>query len=205
MSSILDITQHIRPDMPVYPGDPHFRSRIVCDIHTDGCEVSEWTMGSHCGTHIDAPKHMLKGGGGIEALPLECFLGPCRVLTLEDRRIGAGSLRPFDIKAGERILLRTNPRGANAITPAALDVQAAALLAETHVRLVGIDTMSIEDVARDGGEVHRILLGAGIAILEGLCLERAQATHYTLCALPLRVDGENGSPCRAVLSSEENE
>ena len=79
---IIDISQEIRSDMTVYPGDPRFHSQVSASFKQgDMCEVSELTIGSHCGTHVDAPLHMIPGGATIESMPLECFIGPCRVLT----------------------------------------------------------------------------------------------------------------------------
>ena len=80
---IIDISQRIQPDMLVYPGDPHFGTRLVSSFkHGDMCEVSELTIGSHCGTHVDAPLHMIPGGETVESMPLVNFIGPCRVLTM---------------------------------------------------------------------------------------------------------------------------
>ena len=194
--------------MMVYPGDPCFRSRLVCSFcDGSGCEVSEITMGTHCGTHIDAPSHMLQGGAALDAVPLECFFGPCRVLTIAERVITEEMLQKYDLQAGERVLLRTDPEGVyraenGGINPSALSVSAAQHLIERKVCLIGIDSLTVEDIEACGGEVHRLLLGAGIAILEGLLLESVQGEHYLLSALPIAMQGENGSPCRAVLIEE---
>ena len=80
---IIDITQEIRSDMTVYPGDPRFHSQVSASFKQgDMCEVSELTIGSHCGTHVDAPLHMIPGGKTVESMPLVNFIGPCRVLTM---------------------------------------------------------------------------------------------------------------------------
>lgn len=194
--------------MTVYPGDPRFQSKTVCSFKQGSmCEVSELTIGSHCGTHIDAPLHMIPGGGDIESLPLDCYVGSCRVLTIPAAIISEKMLEELDIKEGERILFRTDPEGRSQqkgrFNPAVLSMRAAQLLAGRRVKLVGIDSPTVENMELCDGEVHRTLLGAGIAILEGVCLKDATKERYMLSALPLRLTGENGAPCRAVLIDEE--
>ena len=206
---IIDISQEIRADMTVYPGDPRFHSHLSSSFkHGDMCEVSELTIGSHCGTHIDAPLHMIPGGKTIETMPLDCFIGPCRVLTLPAHVITEKMLIERDVREGERILLRTDPRGEyqaknGQFNPAVLSLRAAQHLAELKVKLVGIDSPTVENMEICDGEIHRTLLGAGVALLEGLCLRHADEEHYFLSALPLSLTGENGAPCRAVLLEEE--
>ena len=208
MSTIIDISQEIHPGMFVYPGDPQFASRGVLSFARGNvCEVSELTIGSHCGTHIDAPLHMIPGGDGLEAMPLDLFYGPCRVLTLPVAVVSEKMLMEQDIKEGERILLRTDPKGAYRNTdhfnPSVLSVRAAQYLAQKKIKLLGIDAPTVENMELCDGEIHRMLMNAGIAIMEGLCLEKATHTHYTLSALPLRLKGENGSPCRAILIEDD--
>ena len=207
MSTIIDISQELHPGMFVYPGDPRFSARLVNSFGQGNmCEVSELTIGTHCGTHIDAPLHMLPDGKGLEAMPLDLFIGPCRVLTLPTAIVSERMLLERDIQEGERILLRTDPRGeyreSGRFNPSTLSVRAAQLLVEKRVKLIGIDAPTVENMELCDGEIHRMLLGAGIAILEGLCLENATKERYVLSALPLRLTGENGSPCRAVLIEE---
>ncbi|MDO5377147.1 MAG: cyclase family protein [Clostridia bacterium] len=205
---IIDISQKLCPEMAVYPGDPRFQSKTVCSFKQGSmCEVSELTIGSHCGTHIDAPLHMIPGGGDIETLPLDCFVGACRILTIPAAIISEKMLEEFDIKEGERILFRTDPEGKaqqkGRFNPAVLSLRAAQLLASKRVRLVGIDSPTVENMELCDGEVHRTLLGAGVAVLEGICLQGVAKERYLLSALPLRLAGENGAPCRAVLIDEE--
>lgn len=206
---IIDISQEIRHDMTVYPGDPRFSSRSVSSFKRgDMCEVSELTIGSHCGTHIDAPLHMIPGGKTIETMPLEHFIGPCRVLTLAAPVITEKMLSEHQIQEGERILLRTDPKGEytpknGQFNPAVLSMRAAQYLADRRVRLVGIDSPTVENMELCDGEVHRALLQAGVAIVEGLCLKDVPGERYMLSALPLSLVGENGAPCRAVLVEQD--
>lgn len=205
--TIIDISQPIRSGMFVYPGDPCFDSREVHSFRRgDLCEVSELTIGSHCGTHLDAPLHMIAGGAAIETMPLDLFYGPCRVLTMRAPVITEKMLVDAGIEEGDRILLRTDPKGEyreqGRFNPAVLSVRAGKYLAERRIRLLGIDAPTVENMELCDGEIHRALMNAGIAILEGLCLEHAQEERYILSALPLPLIGENGSPCRAVLIRE---
>ena len=191
---IIDISQRIQPDMLVYPGDPHFGTRLVSSFKQgDMCEVSELTIGSHCGTHVDAPLHMIPGGETVESMPLVNFIGPCRVLTMSAAVINEKMLQEANIKPGERILLRTDPEG-KALRSGRFN---------PSVLLVGIDSPTVENMELCDGEVHRTLMEAGVAIVEGLCLQAADKERYILSALPLSLTGENGAPCRAVLIDEE--
>ena len=205
---IIDISQRICPEMLVYPGDPCFRSSAVCSFEDGGeCAVSEIVMGTHCGTHVDAPSHMLRDGDALEYVPLERFFGPCRVLTVAASVITKEMLLEYHVQSGERILLRTDPDGIYAAdnkvcNPAALSMSAVQHLIDCNVQLIGIDSPTVEDMEVSEGEIHRALLRAGIAILEGLQMEKATGEHYLLSALPLALYGENGSPCRAVLVEE---
>lgn len=205
---VIDISQRIQHDMTVYPGDPVFQRHLVSSFkHGNICEVSELTIGSHCGTHIDAPRHMIPGGAPIESIPLEHFIGPCRVLTFQAHIITEKMLIEKQIQEGERILLRTDPRGEylpvhGQFNPSVLSMRAAQYLAQQKIRLIGIDAPTVENMEICDGEIHRTLLEAGVAILEGLCLTEAAGEHYYLSALPLSLHGENGAPCRAVLVEE---
>ena len=205
---IIDISQVIHPDMMVYPGDPRFHSTLASSFKCgDVCEVSELTIGSHCGTHVDAPRHMIPCGAALESVPLDSFIGPCRVINVPSAIISEKILAEHNICEGERILLRTDPecrhQDSRGFNPVVLSMRAAQYLVKCRVRLIGIDSPTVENMEICDGEVHRTLLGAGVAILEGLCLREATGERYFLSALPLRLDGENGSPCRAVLIDEE--
>lgn len=193
--------------MLVYPGDPSFHSHSVSSFKQgDICEVSEFTMGSHCGTHLDAPLHMIPDGVSIDHISLDHFIGPCRVITEASAIISEKALMEHDIQEGDRILLRTDPKGKHVrhrhFNPSVISMRAAQYLAQKKVMLVGIDAPTIENMELCDGEVHRALLGAGIPILEGLLLENAPDGRYMLYALPLAIKGGNGAPCRAVLIAE---
>jgi arylformamidase len=173
--------------MPVWPGDPrpkqHWLQRMAAG---DSLDLSEWTLGSHTGTHVDAPSHFGAGAPDLEALGLEPLVGPCLVADL-----AAGGL-PEQGRGLKRLLLRAN---------GGLDPDTAAGLIARGVRLVGVDALSIEplDAVAAGAPTHRALLGAGVVILEGLVLAGVPVGEYFLVALPLRLQHSEASPVRAIL------
>ena len=202
---IMDISRPYYAGMPVYPGDPDFQSQYVCAfVQGDGCEVSKLTLGTHCGTHIDAPAHMIPGGCTIDHLGIERFYGPCRVVTVGPGAVTAHMLEMARVETGERLLLKTEPEALHRIAAdsGSITQDAADYLVSRKTVLVGIDSDSIEDMDTGKGEVHRSLLGAGIPIIEGLDLSAVPDGRYILSAFPLLLRGENGSPCRAVLICE---
>ena len=211
MSTLLDVSIPLRPGMPTYPGEagPSF-SLLKAMADGDPADVSAVTMGLHTGTHVDAPCHFLPGAGGVESLPLDALLGPCEVLEVDaDGDVTAAQLAAvLDGRRPERILLRTrNSTGRrpawsrDAFDPgfAALQPEAARLLIERGVRLVGIDYLSVEPFAAHEPRTHLALLGAGVVIAEGLDLRRVPAGPYELLCLPIVMAGRDGAPARVLL------
>jgi len=194
-AGIIDISMPIGPDTPVWPGDPPVVMEPVARVAAgDPADVSRLTLGTHTGTHVDPPAHFLAGGATVDALPLDVLVGPAVVADLT----AAGPIDAARLAAQvpgdgtSRVLLKTGAAD-GALTP-----EGAAWLVERGVRLVGADTLSIEPETRDY-PVHRILLGAGVVIVEGLDLSAAAAGRYQLLCLPLRISGGDGAPARAVL------
>jgi len=202
---IIDISVPLRAAMPAYPGDPLFvrtpaRSRAL----GDDAEVSALSLGSHAGTHVDVPVHFVDGGADLSAVPLSPFVGPCVVV---DAR-GKAAITAADVEASvprdaRRVLFRTD-NGAlwagDAFREDYVYVAAdgARALARRGLALVGVDYLSIERFGA-APDAHRILLGAGVMILEGVNLDAVTPGRYFLAALPLRIAGGDGSPVRAVL------
>lgn len=194
---ILDISLPVGPTTPVYPGDPGVViERISAAGSGDSYAVSRIALGSHTGTHVDPPAHFIPGAGTADAIPLDACIGPAFVLDVSsvDRSITAAALSSMP-DGSERLLLRT---GGPALGGPALTTDAARLLVNRRLRLVGIDALSVAP-AEAPGEVHRILLSAGIVILEGLDLSAAPDGPATLLCLPLKVAEGDGAPARAVL------
>lgn len=207
---LYDISVPLSPNLPAYAGDPPIEFQPWTQLATgDSYNLTRVSLGSHSGTHIDAPSHFLPNAPGIEAIDLSTCIGPALVIDLCG--CGLRPLEPDDLEpalpAGtQRLLLKTAnsalwrlpqpPRNVASLTP-----PAAELLIERGVALAGIDYLSVAP-ASDPGTVHRLLLGAGIIILEGLDLNAVPAGRYTLLCPPLRFDGLDGAPVRALLIAD---
>ncbi len=202
----LDVTRPLRSDMPVYPGDPPVSLVPWTSLDQGaGFAVSALTLGTHAGTHVDAPAHCIPGGAGVEALPLDALCGTAVVLDLARVTAAVPAIGPAELEplppGCERLLLRTHDGGlwdGSALPDIGLSPAAAALLVERGVRLVGIDRLSIAP-ADDPLPVHRMLLAAGVIILEGLDLRAAPAGPCELFCLPLKLAGADGAPARVAL------
>jgi arylformamidase len=193
----------IRPEMPIYDGNPgvHLEreSSIAEGAHAN---VSRLDLGVHTGTHVDAPLHFIDGAPGAETLALEPMLGPAAVVdaTSVEGDLDATALERLDLPEGAtRILLKTPnsrlwERDTFSRDFVRLTGSGARFLIDRGVELVGIDYLSIGDA-----EAHRELLTAGVTSLEGLDLREVEAGRYDLVCLPLRVEGSDGAPARAIL------
>jgi arylformamidase len=205
----IDISMPVHPGMPAFPGDPEVRTAPVRRIaNGDAYNLSTWTLGSHTGTHVDPPLHFVPGAAAADQLDLAVLNGPCHVVEVPST---ARTVGPSDVAripgATSRVLFRTSNSGRWASEErffedfVALTPEAASSLLERKVKLVGIDSLSVESDPTGRFPVHHRLLGAGVAILEGIQLAEARPGPYELRCLPLRwVDGD-GAPCRAVLLS----
>ena len=199
---IWDISPPVGPDTLVYPGDQPYRQHWTA---TGAVHVSAITLSPHLGAHADAPLHYAPGAAAIGVLDLAPFLGPCRVV----HALGCGRLvYPEHLQhaaAGlpERVLVRTCARAATVWTedftaqaPETLD-----WLAGQGVRLVGIDTPSVDPADSAALDSHQRLLRHDLRVLENLVLDDVPAGDYELIALPLRLASAEASPVRAVLRS----
>jgi arylformamidase len=206
-ASWIDVTVPIHAGMVHWPGDPAVRIARVRDLERgDEATVSELSLGAHTGTHVDAPAHFLAGGRPVDAIEPDALVGPARVVELAaPGAIAAEDLAPLEPRPGERLLLRTRNSercwsGDRFVEDFVhLSPAAARLLVERGIRTVGVDYLSVGGGGEDGREVHRILLGAGVCVIEGLDLRDAPAGAYDLLCLPLRIRGGDGAPARALL------
>jgi len=208
---LLDVTVPVRAGMPAYPGEAAPRFHLIKSLaRGDIADVSGVAMALHSGTHVDAPNHFLAGAAGVEALPLDVLVGPCRVIDVDaDVHVGAADLaRALGDERPERILVRTrNSRSRPACWDrpafypdfAALAVDGAHWLVGRGTRLVGIDYLSVEPFGAPEPATHLVLLTAGVVIVEGLDLRDVDAGSYELLCLPLPMTGRDGSPARVVL------
>jgi arylformamidase len=204
MPRIHDLSPRLSERIAVWPGDVPYRRRPSCAF-ADGSnlDLSSIETTLHVGAHADAPSHYAPGGEGIDAVDLVPYLGPCEVLTVEvtpGARIQPGDLRG-PLRA-PRVLFRTgtfpNPERFNEDF-ASLSPELVLALHGQGCVLVGIDTPSVDPFDSKALESHQALRRTGMRNLEGLVLEGVPDGVYTLIALPLRLEGADGSPVRAVL------
>lgn len=201
---IYDITRDLSADAILYPGDirPRFR-----EIDNGQYRVTEMTIGTHSGTHIDAPSHYLEGGRTVDQIPLDVLAGSARVLDCSDVEtvIGPGSLAGR-LRGVRTLLLKTWFSRREQFDPGypALSLEAADLIVEAGITCLGTDAPSIEAFSGDGS-VHRRLLGSGTVVLELLDLAAVPEGDYHMVALPMRLAGADGSPVRAILCNKDRE
>jgi arylformamidase len=205
---IYDVTVPLRPGMPTYAGtEPGPRLQFHSLIKNgDSANVSELHIGSHTGTHVDAPDHFLDNGVTVEQMPVGHMVGPAWVAKFPgDSHIAAADLAGAGIPPGTtRLLVKTRNVGHWDETEfrddfIGFDDDAGPWLAERGFVLVGIDYMSIERFRSPTHAVHVALLERGIAIIEGLELRDVHPGEYFLVCAPLPVVGADGAPARVLL------
>lgn len=191
--TLYDISLPLTSALPVFPGDPEVRLDPIAEAAP--FRLTRLSCGSHSGTHIDAPAHLLENGPTIERISLDLLIGPCRVVDFSGQRrpITSAALAACDLTGVRRLLLRTSnsrlwKNGAFVEDYIALTSDAASLLVTRNIALVGIDYLSIEPYNGDGS-VHRTLLEAGTVIIEGLDLGAIAPGDYELICLPLNLRG----------------
>jgi len=201
-SGWLDVSVPIHTGMVHFPDNPSIEIDTITSVDRgDLCTVSRLTMGSHTGTHIDAPIHFLPGGTGAELVPMERLIGPARVIEIKDpHAVKAEELRVHNLGARERLLFKTSNSErcwkTSQFVPDFISIaeDAASYLAGLDTLAVGIDYLSA-----GGPETHRTLLGAGVVIVEGLNLTGISPGRYELLCLPLKILGGDGAPARVLL------
>jgi len=206
----IDVTTTLDPSTtPVYEGDAPMTFEFLKDMRKgDAFTLSKYSLGAHSGTHIDAPMHFVVDGAPIERVPIERLIGSARVIEIADdvQAIDAAELNRHDWKGAPRVLFRTRSSARGWMTSPAfhrdfayIAPDAAQLLADAGVQLVGIDYLSAEQFGAPAPRAHQILLGKGIPIVEGLLLVSVRGGDYDLIVLPMKVGGHEGAPARAVL------
>lgn len=205
---IVDLSHPIHPGTPVYPGAPPVRLQPLATVHEHGFAERLISLTSHTGTHMDAPAHLLAGGRSLDRVPAERFVGRACVLDLT----AAGPEVPpraLEAQAGRlagctAVLLRTgwdrhwgDPAYLGGFP--VLSAASARWLAAHGVTTAGVDAISFDPLDAPSLPIHRLLLGAGVLLVENLtrlaCLPPA---GFTLCCLPLPLADADGAPCRAV-------
>jgi len=202
---LIDISREISSDSVVYPGDSPLEIERVASIGPDSAyNLSKLGWNTHFLTHVDPPKHFVADGASVAELPLERFFGEAIVVEVEGPVILPNHLPEEDKLEGISVLFKTDH--IHRWDPTRfledhvyLSPEAAQLLVERKVNLVGIDYIDIDRFGDETFPTHQILLGANVPILEGLDLSQVQPGRYGLIALPLKIKDGDGSPVRAAL------
>ena len=206
---IYDITFPISENVPVYEGDPKVKIEVASSIKKgDAANVTQLCFGAHTATHVDAPNHFIEGTRKAHELELEKLIGDCRVLELDESVMAIEPQHLGNLENVERILFKTRNsqfwnepekgfrKDFTYISPAA-----ARVLADSNLKLVGIDYLSVEKFGSEDFATHISLLEKEIIIIEGLDLREVSAGDYELICLPLKIISEtgDGAPARTIL------
>ncbi|MBI1850994.1 MAG: cyclase family protein [Planctomycetes bacterium] len=204
--AIHDVSVALTDAMPVWPGDPPASIRPALRIRNgDPANVTRIDIGTHTGTHVDAPWHFEDDGITVDQLDLDVLVGRARVVEFSGSRpIDAAMLARVPLGDATRVLFKTEnsalwARGGFHRDFVGLAPDGARYLVDRGVRLVGIDYLSIEPFGSTDFATHHTLLRRGVVIVEGLDLSNLKAADYDLVVLPLKIAGADGSPARAIL------
>jgi arylformamidase len=206
---IYDVTVPISEGVPIYFGDPAVRIESPKTIAAgDGANVSHLCLGAHTGTHVDAPNHFIEGTRRLDQLDLEKLVGPCVVVELDDSVLAVEPKHLLELAGVERILFKTRnsafwnePEKGFRTDFTYINPESARILADSGVKLVGIDYLSVEKFGSAGFATHITLLEKEVVILEGLDLREVPAGEYEILCLPLKYTGGtgDGAPARTIL------
>ena len=203
---LLDVSVPLSARTPAYPGNPEFELQPIKRIAEGGSSnVSRLVLGTHSGTHVDAPLHFYDGSTAVDDLDLDLLIGRAHVVDVTHRGgITAEDLTRAGLREDLRVLLKTSnsalwndPVFKQEYTH--LTESGAQYLVSQGVKVVGIDYLSIEQFRKPGGPAHRALLSQGVVIIEGLDLSDVEPGMYEMYCLPLRIVGADGAPARVVL------
>lgn len=206
---IYDVSVPITTTMPVWPSDPPVNltpnSHLARDkSHT--IRVTKIEMGSHTGTHIDAPWHMVEGGRRLNEIPMEILVGPAAVFEIPGvPSIGRSAVEKLDFDGVPRVLFKTDNSQHWDDSKfyeqfVYLESEAAEFLVNQGIKLVGIDYLSIDSFQSEKHPSHFVLLGRNVVIIEGLNLSRIKPGKFLMTALPLNLQDVDGAPTRVILS-----
>lgn len=197
----------VRTGAFVYPGNPEVSISLQQSTAAGaGANVSAIRFGSHTGTHVDAARHFYADGQPVDLIPLEKLVGPALLVRFGDdvRSIGEAELRQHDLGKHTRILLATRNSALLSKKDFTTDYtflapDGAEFLVARGVELVGIDYLSVEQFRSGHHRTHKTLLARSVVIVEGLDLSVPAPGQYELVCLPLRLEGCDGAPARAIL------
>lgn len=202
----IDISATLSDGMVRWPDDPPVHITKAEEMNKgDEANVTKLETTAHVGTHIDAPMHFVRDGMDVASVPLETLVGVAKVFHITNPlNVDIDDVRHLDIKPGDRVLFRTR----NSETDwerrpfmedyVYLSTDAAHWLAEKKVRCVGIDYISLGN-KENNPEVHRLMLGTPVIIIEGLKLRNITAGEYDMVCLPLKIENSDGGPARVII------
>jgi arylformamidase len=204
---IYDVSLSVKTGGLVYPGNPEILIEPQQAISRGaGANVSRVSFGSHTGTHVDAAKHFFDDGQTVDEIPLDKLVGPARLVAVDDelKSVGAPDLKQFDLLGQKRVLIRTRNSSFNHETTFHQDYtflapDGAEYLVSLGVELVGVDYLSIEQFHSGHHRTHRTLLEKSVVIVEGLSLRDVPPGDYEFVCLPIKLEGLDGAPARALL------
>lgn len=205
-SRFWDITKSLYEGITVWPGDIPFERKARQTKKAENLwSNSDLHMSCHTGTHMDAPRHVFEKGGDINSFPLAVLVGACRVVEIEAERIDKKQVQQIDPIFGERILFKTlncNRENDDDFREDFIhfDGEGAKELVKSQVVLIGIDGPSVDAFGAENSPAHIAFCDAGIAIVENIDLHEVEPGSYTLICLPLKMEGSDGSPVRAILA-----
>lgn len=200
----IDISQRLHNGIAEWPGDTPFSYEVrFLKADTGSVNIGKMTTSMHMGTHIDAPFHYDDNGMKVHELPIDVYIGKARVIDVSGlESIGRSDLEGIDFGGVERILLKTSSRPSSDVFPkdyTVLRPDIGPLLKERGVRLIGVDTPSVDPEPSKTLDAHHSLHENGVLILENIVLETIEPGEYELIALPLPIEDGDGSPVRAVV------
>lgn len=201
-----DVTLPLEESTPPYPGDPGLSVQTLMNYERgDGLRLSAISLSAHLGTHVDAPLHFVRTGKSIDQIPLEVLIGPAQVIEVLTRGgISAGQLAPRLPPSCTRLLIKTSQHKQLMPRPTAwLEPEAAQFLVESGLRLLGMDSPSVDSCEAQQARTHQILLEKEIVIIENLALQAVSAGACEMICLPLKLAGLEGAPARVVLRKKE--
>lgn len=201
--------------VPIENGMVHWPNEIPVEIkklssieNGDIANVTILSMSVHTATHIDAPLHFFKNGKDIAALPVDVMMGPAKVIEIRDKHsINLNEIENISLKKGDRVLFKTHNSDKNWAMQGFLQdyvflsTEAALYLKEREIAVIGVDYLSVAGL-NNGAEVHRILLGAEIVIIEGLNLKNIEQGDYEMICLPIKIKGADGAPSRVLIKKQ---
>ncbi len=208
LNGIVDLTLPLYADVPVKPGDPRVVIDELRDIATEGYRLTHLSIGTHTGTHIDAPSHIIKAGDTLNSISFDVLVGPCCLVNVAGEPGSSIVLKDLiiheeAIRSAGRVVLKSGwakrwgtpeyYRNSPSIT-----MEAARWLAgkDVHVKLVGFD-MPTPSVKQEI-DIHKVFLKAGIPIVECLNLENLTQSHFEIVVAPLPLHNREGAPCRVL-------